>query len=170
MTAFDRCFTILLGNEGGFTKDPKDRGNWTSGKVGEGVLKGTNWGIAALSYPSLDIEHLTQEQAKAIYKRDFWDNIGLDAVDDEIAFQMFDAAVNHGIRKSIKLAQEALQTTVDGVVGGKTRSLILASSDLEFIIRFNSARLRYYTSISTWNEYGRGWTNRVADNLLRIKI
>ena len=33
------------------------------------------------------------------------------------------------------------------------------------LLRFNAARLRHYTSLSTWPTYGKGWTNRVAANL-----
>ena len=38
---FEKSFGRVFRNEGGFQKDPKDRGNWTSGKVGVGELKGT---------------------------------------------------------------------------------------------------------------------------------
>lgn len=169
-TTFDKCFTLLLGSEGGFTDDPRDRGNWTTGEIGKGNCSGTKWGIAAASYPTLNIPALTQDQAKDIYKRDFWNPLSLDNVDPEVAFQIFDAAVNHGIKRAIKLSQIALSLKDDGVVGPMTKKAILEASDLEFIIKFNSARLRYYTAIPTWSTYGKGWTNRVADNLLRLKI
>lgn len=46
---FDVVFERLMPHEGGFQCDPKDRGNWTGGRVGVGELKGTNRGIAAMT-------------------------------------------------------------------------------------------------------------------------
>jgi lysozyme family protein len=62
--AFDQAFTRLLGHEGGYVNNPADPG-------GE-----TNWGISKRSYPQVDIKALTQQQAKWIYQRDFWDPLG----------------------------------------------------------------------------------------------
>ncbi|MDH1334083.1 hypothetical protein N5D77_07565 [Comamonas thiooxydans] len=68
---FDKAFDRLIGHEGKFTNNPKDDGNWTGGKQDRGELKGTKFGIAANTYPHLDIKSLTIEQAKAIYREDF---------------------------------------------------------------------------------------------------
>ena len=38
-TDFDTGFNFLIGIEGGFTNDPKDRGNWTGGAIGAGKLR-----------------------------------------------------------------------------------------------------------------------------------
>lgn len=166
ISTFDECFEKLLGHEGGFTLNPKDRGNWTGGDIGKGLLKGTNWGIAAASYPDLDIKNLTQEQAKAIYKRDFWGCLELDTAAPEARFQIFDAAVNHGIKRAVKLSQEALGLTVDGVIGTQTRAALKQVSGSVFVLKFNSSRLRFYTSLKDFDEFGKGWVNRVAGNLL----
>ena len=37
---YDEAFKITVGHEGGLTLHRQDRGNWTSGKVGVGELKG----------------------------------------------------------------------------------------------------------------------------------
>ena len=68
---FNKVFDRVIGHEGGFQADPKDRGNWTSGVVGQGELKGTKFGLAAMTYPHLDIKNLTVDQAKAIYFEDW---------------------------------------------------------------------------------------------------
>jgi lysozyme family protein len=69
MSNFDDSFKELIGQEGGVTKNPKDPGDWTGGKVGVGILKGTKLGIAANTYPHLDIENLTVADAKTIYRK-----------------------------------------------------------------------------------------------------
>src|SRR5690554_991684 len=75
---FDLAFERLIGHEGKFTDNRADRGNWTTGRVGVGELKGTKFGISAMTYPHLDIKSLTLEQAKDIYLRDFWLRAGAD--------------------------------------------------------------------------------------------
>ena len=52
---FDAAFARLLGNEGGFDDDARDRGNWTGGRIGVGELKGTKYGVSAAAFPDLDI-------------------------------------------------------------------------------------------------------------------
>jgi lysozyme family protein len=163
---FDQCFEHLIGNEGGYTTNPKDRGNWTTGIVGQGELKGTNWGIAAASYPNVDIKNLTVEGAKVIYLRDFWNKLGLDSVPSKARFQIFDAAVNHGIKRAVKLTQEALALSIDGVAGPNTLTALQGCNEFPFILRFNAARLKFYVGIETFNEFGKGWINRVALNQL----
>ena len=69
---FDECFSRLQIHEGGYSSIPEDKGNWTSGKIGVGVLMGTKFGISAARYPFLDIKNLTLAEAKDIYFDDFW--------------------------------------------------------------------------------------------------
>jgi lysozyme family protein len=70
--SFESAFTRLIDVEKGFQADPRDRGNWTGGEPGRGLLKGTKFGISAAAYPSEDIEHLTLERAQLLYRRDYW--------------------------------------------------------------------------------------------------
>ena len=67
-TTFDTAFANVIGLEGGYTDDPRDRGNWTGGTVGQGKLRGTKYGISAAAFPTLDIANLTLDAAKAIYR------------------------------------------------------------------------------------------------------
>ncbi len=72
MSDFEMAVAVVLRHEGGFQRDPGDRGNWTGGAVGLGELRGTKFGISAASYPGEDIEGLTEERAREIYYKDFW--------------------------------------------------------------------------------------------------
>lgn len=167
---FDQCFQALIKNEGGLSLDPRDRGNWTSGKVGVGELKGTKYGISAMSYPELDIGELTLQDAKTIYKRDYWDAVGCDLLPDLIAFDVFDMAVNSGQGAAIRALQKILFVPVDGIMGEKTRST-LRGQDPGYLWRaFNGARLLHMTSLpeAIWESQGRGLVNRVAKRLMMI--
>ena len=85
---FYTSFERVIGHEGEFTNDKNDRGNWTSGVIGEGELKGTKYGISAMSYPNLDIENLTLKQAQSIYFEDFWTGNGIDLLPKAMQYQM----------------------------------------------------------------------------------
>ena len=165
MTGFDLAFERVIGHEGGFSADPKDRGNWTSGIIGQGQLKGTKFGISAMSYPDLDIKNLTLDQAKAIYKRDFWDRAKGDQYDTAIAYQLFDIAVNNGNGNAVRMLQRAAGVVDDGQVGSLTIAAVKSLTVTDVIMRLNAERLLFITKLSTWATYGKGWTNRVAGNL-----
>jgi lysozyme family protein len=107
-TAFDAAFTAVLGAEGGYVNNPADPG-------GE-----TNWGISRRSYPDLDIAHLTWDDAKAIYRRDFWDKIQGDKLPPPLAMIVFDSAVNNGPARAAKWLQRAVGVTEDGIIGPAT--------------------------------------------------
>ncbi|MFH4425265.1 glycosyl hydrolase 108 family protein [Vibrio alginolyticus] len=74
---FDKLFDRIMGHEGGLSLNPKDRGNWTSGIVGVGELKGSKYGVSAMSYPDLDIANLTRTECKEIVYRDFYKALGI---------------------------------------------------------------------------------------------
>jgi lysozyme family protein len=163
---FDDAFEKLLGHEGGYSDDPKDRGNWTTGKIGQGVLKGTKYGISAMSYPHLDIKNLRVDEAKAIYLTDYWLKAGCDCVPPEVAFDLFDTAVNSGPKTAAKLLQAAIGATADGAIGPATLFTLRSFTPARFVARFNGARLLAMTNMTGWESQGKGWARRVAQNLL----
>lgn len=162
---FDQAFDRLIKHEGEFTDDPKDPGNWTGGRVNIGQLKGTKYGIAANTYGDLDIVNLTLEQAKAIYHRDWWLKAGADQLDAAIVFQLWDFAINAGMGTAVRALQRAVRVADDGSIGPLTIRAVRAMSTTDVLMRLTAQRLRFYTSLSTWLTYGKGWTNRVAGQL-----
>lgn len=162
---FDTAFDRLIGHEGGYSIDPRDPGNWTGGRPNVGDLKGTKFGIAANTYPDLDIKGLTLEQARAIYHRDWWLKAGADELDGAIVFQLWDFAVNAGMGTAKRALQRAAGVPDDGQVGPRTIAAVKAMTVTDVLMRFNAQRIRYYTSLSTWPTYGKGWANRVAAQL-----
>ena len=94
-----------MGHEGRYSFNPKDPG-------GE-----TNWGISKRSYPNLDIRNLTEDEAKAIYKKDFWDSMRIEKLPPLIQFDVFDTSVNAGRQKASQLLQRAVGVVEDGLLG-----------------------------------------------------
>ena len=151
---FDIAFAKLIGHEGGYVHDLRDTG-------GE-----TKYGISKRSYPNVDIADLNLDDAKAIYKRDFWDRAQCDRLHPDLAFQVFDGAVNSGIGNSIRWLQEAAGVAVDGVVGPLTLRRVGDMDTSIIVARYNGVRLKFMTSLSTWDVFGRGWARRIAANLM----
>ncbi len=166
MSNFNQAFKELIGNEGGFKCEKEDKGDWTGGQVGKGVLVGTKYGLSAGTYPKLDIRNLRLEDARVIYKNEWWDKFQGDKLPYELAFQIFDSEVNHGHGMGVKFLQRALKIEDDGKLGPKTLATIQGVDEDKIILRFLAMRMKFFTQIRTWNTYGRGWANRVADNML----
>ncbi|WP_252718569.1 glycoside hydrolase family 108 protein [Acinetobacter soli] len=166
---FDMAFERLIGHEGVYSNDRNDPGNWTGGKVGLGKLLGTKFGLAANTYPNLDIKNLTLTQAKEIYKKDWWDKLGADGIHSAIVFQLWDFAINAGIERAVMELQQAIGFTgkqVDGKLGPATKAKVNEFDLNDVLLTLTAERLKFYTSLSTWPRYGKGWTNRVAENLI----
>lgn len=153
MLDFDTAFERVLGSEGGYVNDPKDPG-------GE-----TNWGISKRSYPGEDIKNLSQARAKEIYLRDFWMPLGA-AAHPAVKFQAFDFAVNSGISTALRKLQLAVGVADDGH-WGPVSAAALASRDLnDTLMRFAAFRLKFMNKLSNWDHNSRGWSERVANDLL----
>lgn len=152
---FDKAFERLIGHEGGYVNHPTDPG-------GE-----TKFGISRRSYPSEDIRNLTLERAKALYMRDFWGPAGCDTVPDGVKFDLFDMAVNSGVRAAVKTLQMAVGETQDGILGPRTLQAVQSMPEARVVARFNGARLGFMASLPTWTTFGRGWARRISENLMQ---
>lgn len=163
---FDVAFERLVGHEGGFQNHRNDRGNWTTGIVGQGELRGTKYGITAMTYPHLDIRNLTLEDAKHIYRKDFWTPLAADELDGRVSFNLFDAAVHHGQARAIQMLQQVVEVADDGHMGPITLEATNARLPGMVVARLNANRLLFCTRLSTWPAFGAGWTRRFAVNIL----
>ena len=152
---FDLAFETLIGHEGGFVDSRQDPG-------GE-----TKFGISRKSYPGEDIAGMTLERAKVIYARDYWGPAGCDALPDAAKLQVFDMAVNSGVRTAIQAMQRAIGTAPDGVLGPLTLQAIQSIPASRFVARFNGQRLAMMADLPTWPAFGRGWARRIAENLMQ---
>lgn len=165
MNTFDQFFERLIGHEAGYSSDPKDNGNWTGGRTGVGLCKGTKFGIAANTYPDLDIKNLTLDQAKAIYKRDWWDALDAEKFNPAIVYQMWDFAINSGMGTAKRELQRAVDVAADGKIGPLSIAKINSMELNDVLMRYNANRIEYMTYLSTWPVHGKGWARRVAANL-----
>lgn len=129
MASFDIAYNLTAKNEGGYTDNPDDNGNWTGGKKGIGKLVGTNYGISApvlmkhlQREPTVDdVKNISAKLVKNIYRFDYWNVIrGDELLRQNIANMLYDAAVNMGCKQAIILAQRAAGVKETGVMNKET--------------------------------------------------
>lgn len=162
---FDTFIRRILSHEGGYTDNRNDNGNWTGGRVGVGQLKGTKYGIAANTYPTLDIKNLTWDQAAALYRRDFWDASKAGQLPPAVGFQLLDGAVNSGVKQATRWLQRAAKVADDGILGPASLAAIRAADPNDLVFRFLAERLEFMSGLSSWANFGKGWARRIATNL-----
>lgn len=150
---FDQAFDRLISHEGGYVNHPNDPG-------GE-----TNWGISKRSYPNLNIKALTRDDAKKIYKTDFWDAVGGDRLPSSVVYQLFDFAVNSGIGTAIRYLQRAIGVADDGHWGPMSQGAAETMGEQDMLFLLNAERLDFMTKLKGWDSFGRGWARRIAGNL-----
>jgi lysozyme family protein len=158
MDRYEDAIHTILANEGGYVFDSADPG-------GE-----TNYGICRRQYPHLNIPALTREQAREIYRRDYW---FCDSIHDQaVATKLFDMAVNMGRNTAVRLLQRALlalgNTAVitDGIFGPATLALTNASpADLLLAALRHQAADRYRALVEKnpkLLKFLHGWLARAA--------
>ncbi|MFM0330640.1 glycoside hydrolase family 108 protein [Paraburkholderia strydomiana] len=155
MSSFDDAFDALIGNEGGYSNNPADPGGETMWGVTARVARAAGYAGA--------MRELPRDTAKAIAKKLYWDPLRLDEIDARVAFQIFDANYNGG--HPVIWMQGAAGAKVDGLIGPATIAAVQATDPLRFMLRWNALRLTYFTSLNTWQTFGKGWARRIANNL-----
>ncbi len=176
MAYFDPVYNLTLKHEGGFQQFPNDSANYVNGK-----LIGTNKGISAEGYyayykkvPTVqDMKNLTFEQAKAIYKKNYWDKINGDKIKNQsVAELMFQFIIGSGASQLSDLKDIA------NVISGKKLILSIdrAFTDAEINIINALPSDKYWAALKAWRhaffvrlvakkpklkQFLKGWQNRL---------
>lgn len=140
---------FVIGEEGGYVSDPHDNG-------GE-----TKFGISKRAYPMLNIKALTEDEAKALYKRDYWDKINGDKLPYPFDVLVFDSAVNQGVSGAVKPLQKVLSVEQDGVIGKDTLFALKGRQARETAALYLVERALKYIKHEDFDKYGRGWLKRL---------
>ncbi|SEM78941.1 Predicted Peptidoglycan domain-containing protein [Syntrophus gentianae] len=171
MKPFDYAFEQTLCLEEGYSDDPADRGGKTNWGITEATLKDAcTRGIV----PTRDVASLSKDQARLIYKAEYWDALKLDSViSPAIVAEIFDTEVNMGRSAAVKIIQEALNylgesLAVDGVMGMKTLAALnkwSSKDERALFVCLNGFQFMRYVGIVEMNasqkRFSRGWTKRI---------
>lgn len=174
MAKIENSMNYLLANEGGFTID--DGGPTMWGIVISDVAEFR--GVPASSITEDDMRKLGVAEATAIYKKQYWDAMSLDSINDQnVATCIFDTGVNRGISIGAKYAQKTADAmggslNIDGKIGPLSIAGINACSRAAFIRRYESLVWSGYQAIVESNPgkysiYLKGWDSR-AQKLLTL--
>ena len=101
----------------------------------------------------------------SFYKTNYWNALNLDSVDSQIKTnELFCFAVNVGTKSAVRVLQNMLGLTSDGIMGQKTLRALNNYNERAFDVDFDRAEIAYYRNLIRKNPrlgiYERGWENR----------
>jgi lysozyme family protein len=161
---FQECLQFVLRPdiEGGFVDNPLDRG----GRTNKGITQRTYsaW-LRARKEPDADVKFIRDDQVAAIYHEQYWTPMQGDRLQAPVDLVLFDAAVQHGVSRAVRLLQEALQLPVDGAWNTGTLNATLLESPKLLATDVLTCRASFYKRIIENNKaqavFADGWANRL---------
>lgn len=153
--------SYVLASEGGYVNHPRDPGKATNMGITIATLRawrGTN-------VTNKDVRNLTQAEALAIYKAQYWDTVRADLLPLGLDYLTFDYAVNSGPARAIKDLQRTVGVNADGVIGQKTLSKIkeyITANGMQALLNaYATRRWKFVQGLSTFSTFGNGWRRRI---------
>jgi len=160
---WDKCFDLVIVNEGGYVDNPADPGGATNWGCTQAVWEGYIGHKVSVD----DMKALTKEDVKPLYKKRYWDAIHGDAIPSGLDYCLFDCAINSGVNRSAKIIQEIVGVFADGAIGNNTVSAITQLNPVTAINEFCDKRQAFLESLKTFPVFGKGWSKRVSEVRIR---
>ena len=156
---FDKCLDLVLKSEGGYVNNSQDPGGVTNLGVTQRVLE--EW----LGHPVDDkiMRNLTRDQVSGLYKAKYWMACYAPQLPLGVDYCLFDAAVNMGPGRAVKLLLEAIQCMPDGTIGPRTMQLLDQKKPEDIVDAFSQRKINFYEGLKTFPVFGKGWLKRVED-------
>jgi len=171
MANFDLCFEKTMALDGGYKlhETPGDRGGMTYARISRNVWPDwTGWQLVDAG--EIDSDRI-KAMVRAFYKTHFWNPIQGDIIGfQNVAFVIYDFAVNAEVSAAVKVAQSIVGVKPDGILGPKTIKKMAAyvtneREERQFAVEFSLARIYLYKGICLKHrsdlEFLCGWINRV---------
>ena len=153
--------SYVLASEGGYVNHPRDPGKATN----MGITIATLRAWRGTKVTNKDVQNLTQAEALAIYKAQYWDTVRADLLPLGLDYLTFDYAVNSGPARAIKDLQRTVGADADGVIGQKTLSKIkeyVAENGMHALLNaYATRRWNFVQGLSTFSTFGDGWRRRI---------
>ena len=133
-------------------------------------------GVTQVSYNSFRDRHgdprravyeASDAEIAQVYREDFWDAASCSEFPKKIGIYLFDAAVQHSPRQSIKILQRALAIEDDGVVGPMTINAA-RSQPLKRVTRDMLAKRMVFYGKVLVNRYIQFWKRTPDEYKARI--
>lgn len=169
--SYSHALKVVLQYEGGYSDHPMDRG----GPTNKGITQTTydEW-CTAENKPLRSVRDISEYDVTAIYHQNYWRPARCGDLPDALALAHFDAAVNHGVKRAIRLLQQTVGAKPDGAFGPRTAASVKSALELlgepEIVRQYIGVREDFYDDIVTANPsqyvFLNGWKNRL-DRLRR---
>jgi lysozyme family protein len=168
MANFDPYFPKILQFEGTvYENDPTDTGGCTKYGIILQTLKDYKFDVNKDGvFTCEDIKALTKDDAKALYKKMYWDYFQADKIENQtLAEYIVDSAINQGKGLIARYVQGILGLATDGLVGKVTLSAINSYNPKDLYDKLKEKRIERYNHIVEINpsqsKFIKGWMNRV---------
>ena len=171
---FDYAVGVVLEHEGGLSNDKYDKGGITKYGISLRFIQaeGIDINDDGLIDPR-DIKNLSLDDAKDIYKAQWWDKYHYDDINDlKVATKLFDMSVNTGAHQAHKLAQRAVnilipeKLVVDGILGKKTLNALNGADKYKLMNAMRSELGNFYKLLvqktPSLGVFMKGWLARAA--------
>lgn len=149
---FDACLDFVRTAEGGYSDDPKDKGNWLPGPKGEkDTLIGSCYGVSAQQLAAwMAPSAITADSMKcldlstfdAIARARFWNPLVCSALPVGVDLMVFDFGWNCGVQASARLLQRMLGVLADGVIGNRTLEALAHAVPAEILPQIDPEALK----------------------------
>ena len=162
---FESALAHVLEFEGGWSNDPQDPGGPTNKGVTLQVYaenKGVKVSSRNRNRLMGELRDVSDEFVRDLYYRRYWKLAHCPELPEAIAFMHFDAAVNHGPRRAVKMLQQAVGVEIDGEVGPLTLAGVKRKGRANTIFAYRGIRERFYRGLSHFPRFGRGWIRRLV--------
>ena len=158
-------------NEGGYIDNPNRIDQPTNIGITQPTLDKYNASHPNFNFPET-VKDLTPEHVQQIYADDYYGARRIGEIENErIATAIFDMGVMSKFRNVVKMVQKTLKDSMgkklvmDGIMGDNTINAlndIPTCKENDFMVALKDARLEYLRTLSGWDKFGRGWTNRTS--------
>ena len=178
MAQIQQALTKTLAFEGGYVFDKTDKGgetykgisrvnfpNWSGWKDVDNYKRSyVGHSLDAMLQNNIQV----QQSIESFYKTNFWDRLGGDQISSQVvANNIFDFAVNSGVKRASQYAQRVAGVIDDGIIGKNSINAINALDASSFIAEYKNLREAFLHSIAANNptqlKFLNGWLNRVQN-------
>lgn len=164
--SFERALQTVLLREGGYVDDKADRGGATNKGITQRVYDA--WRTSH-NQPVQSVGEISNTEVAAIYLTQYWNPAWCEKMPPALGLIHFDAAVNHGVHRAIKMLQLAIGASDDGVIGRNTmkalETALMMTDEAAIIHAYLDQRAEFYDEIvegdPTQIRFIAGWKNRL---------
>lgn len=152
MAKFEPVYEKVIRMEGGYTlhEVAGDRGGMTYAGIARNRWpKWSGWG----KIDSGEYDAELTEMVRSFYAKEYWEPIFGDQIESQAAaYHIYAFGVNAGLRASVRIAQQIIGATPDGIFGPKTLHMLnnIMEDDKDeriFVVTFSLLKIFRYKNI-----------------------